>query len=351
MSNLHTNALFFEDYGKHKSSKDNNSNPGKGKMQNFFDNYPINTKLESISTDNAEEKSLKQTNTSPHSSVGISGNNQNELDELFIELNSLIGLKEVKSEIWKLIQFAKIQNMRHQSGLSATNLSLHSVFHGNSGTGKNTIARLYGKMLKAIGLLEKGHLVETDRSGLIGNYIGQTANKTNDKINEALGGVLFIDEAYSLYKGENAGQDFGSEAIEILLKRMEDNRSDLAVIVAGYPEPMKKFLDSNEGLKSRFSNMIYFDDYTTEELFEIFNKFCHENSYFLEESAAKHIKTLIQKENQKQDKTLGNARHSRNLFERVIRNQAVRLGESNSLPTNYQLREITKNDVALLAHS
>ena len=177
---------------------------------------------------------------------------------MFEELNQLTGLERVKEGFRQLIQFVKIQNMRQQQGLGATELSLHTVYYGSPGTGKTTVARIYGKMLKALGLLEKGHLVETDRAGLVANYVGQTANKTEEKINEAMGGILFIDEAYFLYKSEQAaGWDYGSEAIEVLMKRMEDNRNNLAVIVAGYPGPMDAFLNSNEGFKSRFVNYVH----------------------------------------------------------------------------------------------
>jgi len=270
---------------------------------------------------------------------------QQELDELFNELNSLIGLERVKFEVRKLIQFAKIQKLRQEEGLGSINLSLHSVFYGSPGTGKTTVARIYGKMLKAIGLLQDGHLVETDRAGLVANYIGQTANKTDEKVEEAIGGVLFIDEAYSLYKGEDSQWDFGSESIEILMKRMEDNRSNLAVIVAGYPEPMDRFLNSNEGFKSRFANHVHFDDYTPEELLRIFLLLCNQNNYKILDSTVELIKKVILDVYENKNKSFGNARFCRNIFEKAIRNQALRVGEMQNKPTISQLTTIEEEDI------
>ena len=278
-------------------------------------------------------------------------NQQEDLHTLFLELNSLIGLDRVKSEIRQLIHFVKIQDLRQKIGLGATNLSMHSVFYGSPGTGKTTVARIYGRMLRALGLLKVGHLVETDRAGLVGNYIGQTANKTDEKINQAIGGVLFIDEAYSLFKGEHAQWDYGSETIEILMKRMEDNRNNLAVIVAGYPDPMNNFLNSNEGFKSRFANNIHFDDYSIDELTQIFISFCNQNNYFLDKDAFELAKKIIEKDFVNKDKSFGNARYCRNIFEKIIRNQAFRIGETIQNPTKIQLRTITVQDVSLLLES
>ena len=275
-----------------------------------------------------------------------------DIEELFGELNALTGLERVKKEVRQLIQFVRIQNMRQQQGLGALNLSLHTVYYGSPGTGKTTVARIYGKMLKALGLLEKGHLVETDRAGLVANYVGQTANKTDEKINEAMGGVLFIDEAYSLYKSEQAAEwDYGSEAIEVLMKRMEDNRNNLAVIVAGYPEPMDKFLNSNEGFKSRFVNYIHFEDYTPAELTQIFVSFCNENNYSLTSDALQISKKVIENAYANKNKSFGNARYCRNLFEQIIRYQALRIGEASAIPSVSELKTILAQDVAPLLSS
>lgn len=286
-----------------------------------------------------EDLSLAETNS------GLSTENCPDLVDLFSELDSLVGLKQVKQEIYQLIQFVKIQNLRRKRGLGATGLSLHSVFYGGPGTGKTTVARIYGKMLKSLGLLASGHLIETDRSGLVGNYIGQTANKTNEKINEAIGGVLFIDEAYSLYKGERASWDYGSEAIEVLMKRMEDNRNNIAVIVAGYPEPMEVFLNSNEGFKSRFANFVYFEDYSPLELVDIFLSFCHQSNYRLADDVHGVIKLIIENAHSRKDKSFGNARYCRNLFEKIIRYQALRVSETSDSPADEQLLTIEVEDV------
>jgi MinD-like ATPase involved in chromosome partitioning or flagellar assembly len=274
-----------------------------------------------------------------------------ELNKLFNELNSLIGLKRVKADVYQLIQFVKIQNLRKQRGLGQTELSLHSVFYGSPGTGKTTVARIYGKMLNAMGLLSRGHLVETDRPGLVANYVGQTATKTDAKITESLGGVLFIDEAYSLYKGEHSQNDFGIEAIEVLLKRMEDNRGDFAVIVAGYPQPMENFLDSNEGLKSRFVNNIHFEDFLPDELVEIFVSFATNGGYRLKDDALNQIGLIVQNAYTNRSKSFGNARFCRTLFEKVIRNQSLRIAETISSPTEDDLQTINLQDVSPLTNS
>lgn len=281
----------------------------------------------------------EQTKSSPESE------SEQTLDKLFAELNSMIGLGQVKQEVRQLIQFVRVQEMRQTMGLGTMDLSLHSVFYGSPGTGKTTVARIYGKMLKAMGLLKQGHLVETDRAGLVANYVGQTANKTDEKISEAIGGVLFIDEAYSLHKGEHSQWDYGSEAIEVLMKRMEDNRNNLAVIVAGYPEPMDNFLNSNEGFKSRFVNYVHFEDYTPDELTEIFTSFCNQKNYSLSPNALELAAIVIESAHTTRDKSFGNARFCRNLFEKIIRNQALRIGETIARPTEIQLKTIEGQDV------
>jgi SpoVK/Ycf46/Vps4 family AAA+-type ATPase len=202
-------------------------------------------------------------------------------------------------------------------------------------------------MLKSMGILSKGHLIETDRAGLVANYVGQTATKTDQKISEALGGVLFIDEAYSLSQEDQASSDFGSEAIQILMKRMEDLRDDLVVIVAGYPDPMKSFLRSNEGFKSRFSTYINFVDFTPEEMVEIFKVFCSKENYEIESEALKSVLAAIQFKHSIRDKTFGNARFVRNFFEAVIRNHAARVGSSTEDPTATDLSLLKPEDIPL----
>jgi SpoVK/Ycf46/Vps4 family AAA+-type ATPase len=202
-----------------------------------------------------------------------------------------------------------------------------------------------------MGLLSKGHLVETDRSGLVARYVGQTAVKTDEKVTEALGGVLFIDEAYSLSKGEQAEWDYGSEAVEVLIKRMEDYRDELVLIVAGYPEPMEKFINSNPGLKSRFSTYILFDDYIPEEMLAIFKVFCERENYVPDEDAVDRALASMQHNYGERDSTFGNARFVRNLFESAIRNQALRLGAMCDSPTTAELRILLPEDIPVILPS
>lgn len=308
-----------------------------------FDNYPALTNQSS----GLSEARTAFEETSPDQKMPEYEKEQNrsDIDKLIAELNSLVGLEKVKSEIQMLLQFVKIQELRRQQEISTTKPSLHSVFYGSPGTGKTTVARLYGKMLSAMGLLSKGHLIETDRSGLIGGYVGQTPIKTDEKIKEALGGILFIDEAYSLKKGEDNSWDYGDEAIAILLKRMEDYRDDFVVIVAGYPEPMDKFLASNEGLRSRFNTYIHFDDYSPLEMAEIFKRLCKTENYIPNEEALEFVFTAIDYNYSIRDKSFGNARYVRNLFEAAIRNQALRIGSTVKNPSPEDLRVILPSDI------
>ena len=262
--------------------------------------------------------------TESEDGAGENVEEEESLEDILAKLNNLIGLENVKSDVNSLINLIQIRKIREERGIEQPDMSLHLVFSGNPGTGKTTVARLLGEIYSKIGILSKGHLVETDRSGLVAGYVGQTAIKTQDKIKEAMGGILFIDEAYSLSasKGEN---DFGEEAIDTILKAMEDNRDDFIVIVAGYPQLMDDFLHSNPGLESRFNKHLYFDDYNPQELFEIFVSMEEKSSLKLDEKAEKFLKGHFEDVYKCRGDNFANGRYVRNIFEKVLSNQADRL--------------------------
>lgn len=247
-------------------------------------------------------------------------------------LSSLIGLSIVKEEVNSLINVVKMRKIRQQRGLTVAPSALHMIFTGNPGTGKTTVARIIAEIYRDIGLLTKGHLVEVDRSSLVEKYVGHTAKKVSEIVESALGGILFIDEAYSLAQpGEN---DFGKEAIDALVKLMEDNRENLIVIVAGYTDEMQKFINSNTGLQSRFPTTIHFQDYSSAELFQIFENLCEIRGYKLTENASEKVIALINKESETDSKKFGNGRGVRNIFERIEKNQLNRLGKLKSVSDN-----------------
>ncbi len=260
------------------------------------------------------------------------------------ELDDLIGLKQVKDEVRALANFVKIQKQREANGLKIPKMSYHLVFTGSPGTGKTTVARIVARIYKDLGVLKKGHTVETDRSGLVANYVGQTATKTNAIVDSALNGVLFIDEAYALVPDGGGGQDYGQEAISTLLKRMEDDRDKLVVIIAGYSNEMKRFIDSNPGLQSRFNRYIDFPDYSGSELTEIFKMYMKKNQYTLSAEAEAYLKTRFDDVVEHKDRNFGNARYARNVFEKSIQQQAMRLAGQSNL-SKEQLTELTIDDL------
>ncbi len=264
------------------------------------------------------------------------------LEELMEELEGLVGLESVKKDVKSLINLIKVRKLRSENGLPNAAMSLHMVFLGNPGTGKTTVARLLSGIYAAIGVLSKGQLVEVDRSGLVAGYVGQTALKTQEVIQSALGGVLFIDEAYSLASGgEN---DFGRESIETILKAMEDHRDDLIVIVAGYDEPMERFIDSNPGLQSRFNKYMYFPDYTGEQLLAMYKNNCRKGGYTLSAEAEEFAVEYFNAMYEERDDNFGNGRDVRNRFEDMISRQADRVAKMED-PSKDDLMTVLKEDM------
>ena len=246
------------------------------------------------------------------------------LQDLLDELNALVGLEKVKSKVQDLIVYQKIQKMRREQNLHSAKNTLHLAFTGNPGTGKTTVARIVGRIYKQIGLLSRGHFVEVSRTDLIAGYQGQTALKVKKVIEQAKGGVLFIDEAYSITENDHT-DSYGREALTELTKALEDYREDLVVIVAGYTEPMNQFFESNPGLKSRFNTFIEFDDYSSNELDEILVSMCKNNDYILTDEVKKKIHFYFEQQTSSKDKSFSNGRLVRNLFDDLVMNHARRV--------------------------
>ncbi|MCI6161088.1 MAG: AAA family ATPase [Prevotellaceae bacterium] len=258
------------------------------------------------------------------------------------ELNSLIGLESVKAEVLSLANTVKVQKEREKQGLKNAKLTYHCVFTGNPGTGKTTVARIIARIYKDLGVVKRGQFVETDRSGLIAKYEGQTAMKTNAVVDSALNGVLFIDEAYALVERDNGG--YGAEAIATLLKRMEDDRDRLVVIVAGYDKEMERFIDTNPGLKSRFTRYIHFPDYSADDLYRIFVMRAEKFNYRLDSEAEAFLKEKLEKTVAEKNRNFGNARYARNLFEQTVSNHANRVAKIKT-PSKSQLSVLKTEDV------
>ena len=273
-----------------------------------------------VSADKTKSESILESET-PGTSAAQSTESAEKaptIEELMEKLDALVGLENIKQNVKSLINYVKIRKLRVENELPNPPLSLHMVFMGNPGTGKTTVARILSELYKAIGVLSKGQLIEVDRSGLVAGFVGQTAIKTSEVVNSALGGILFIDEAYSLAPDIGSGNDFGREAIETMLKLMEDHRDDLIVIVAGYSAPMERFIMSNPGLESRFNRYFMFEDYNSDELYDIFSLMCVKSEYLLTEDAVAYAREHFGIIYDLRDDNFGNARHVRNFFENIV---------------------------------
>ena len=294
------------------------------------------------SPEKAAPKSEVKTETPPEEEIPP----REDIADLKKELSSYIGLSAVKAEVENLINMATVYGMRREHGLPTADMSLHMVFSGNPGTGKTMIARFMARVYHSLGILSKGQLVEVDRSGLVAGYVGQTAIKTSKVLERAKGGVLFIDEAYTLTSKE--GNDFGYEAVDTVLKAMEDNREDLVVIVAGYIDRMETFIDSNPGLQSRFNKYLHFADYSAEEMTDIFLMQCEKNCYTPDGEAVEAIREYLRMASEEAGE-FGNARGVRNVFEKVLSAQANRLAAAKEI-TREELMRLTKEDVQTAAY-
>ena len=264
------------------------------------------------------------------------------LEELLEELNALVGLETVKTAVQDLIVYQKVQMLRKENDLHSSKNTLHLAFTGNPGTGKTTVARIVGRIYKQIGLLSKGHFIEVSRTDLIAGYQGQTAIKVRKVIERAKGGVLFIDEAYSITENDHS-DSYGREGLTELTKALEDYREDLVVIVAGYTKPMDKFFESNPGLKSRFNTFIEFDDYNAKELGEILQSICEQNDYTLDETMKEKVDVYFQQHIEKKDESFANGRLARNLYDDLVMNHARRMIKLSN-PTKEELSTIIAED-------
>ena len=314
---------------------------------------PVDTPIRTDAPDKAPKKPVTPPVENGDGTAASTGNDDTQaapaeeapppekIEDLLAELDEYIGLTAIKKEVRSLVNMVTVHKLRVENDLPTPDLSLHMVFSGNPGTGKTTVARVMARIYHALGILSKGQLVEVDRSGLVAGYVGQTALKTAKVIQQAMGGVLFIDEAYALNGG--AENDFGQEAIDTILKAMEDHRDDLVVIVAGYDDLMEDFIHSNPGLESRFNRFLHFDDYSMEEMLAIFRMRCDKGCYTLEEPAEALLRDYIQQENT-DGISFGNARGVRNLFEKILVQQANRLAQLENV-TKEALMLLTREDV------
>ena len=297
-----------------------------------------------LSLDEQSEPEPSEKVEAPNGDGGESAAPKESVEDVLAELDSLVGLEGVKAEVKRIVNLAKVNEARRAQGLKVPPMTYHMVFTGNPGTGKTTVARIVARAFRALGIAKGGQLVETDRSGLVGRYAGETAVKTNEKVDEAIGGILFVDEAYQLASSDS--DDYGKEAIATLLKRMEDDRDRLIVIAAGYTDEMRDFLDANSGLRSRFSKTIEFSDYTAKELAAIFRSMAKKNEFVLAVDLEEGLDAAMAKLTAKRDRTFGNARFVRQLFEDATGRQANRLAESGNLDAD-ALKTLVLADLGL----
>lgn len=346
-------SFIHQDISTHRGSTGDTRNIASGILEFIHVLISIDRKI-----DEQEEKFFKRIRDGVYSTMGWDqiapatsvleepdndDSKKRSMDEVLKEIGGLIGLANVKQEVSTLINSLQVQTLRKNAGLSNAEISNHMVFYGNPGTGKTTIARKLGELYYLLGFLSKGHFVETDRSGLIGGYLGQTAIKTNEVLDSALGGILFIDEAYALYQ-DDQNDPYGRESIDTILKYMEDKRDNIIVIVAGYQDPMGRFLQSNPGLKSRFNKFLSFEDYKSNELAQIFALMAEKSTYSLDEDALAHLAQITEEMVKQKQDNFANGRAVRNLFEKSIANQANRIVRQQTSERS-ELTRLSKEDI------